>query len=67
MSDSEDLDRSDATVVTIRYVDGRGERLILAPRSDGRTDVTEKRLCNDGTYREVRHELADRVHVETPE
>lgn len=57
-------DRSDATVVTLRYPDGRGERIVLEPRGDGTTDVVEKRLTKSGEYREVGHEVAESVSVE---
>jgi len=60
-------DRSNATVLTIRYRDGRGERYVLEPRDDGRTDVIEKRLQRDGTFREIGHQIATSVSVETRE
>lgn len=60
------MDRSDATVVTLRYPDGRATRTRLEPRSDGRTDVIEEVQQRDGTFREVGHDVAETVAVETP-
>jgi hypothetical protein len=60
-------DRSDATVVTLRYSDGRGQRLRIEPRSDGRHDVVEEVETRGDGFREVGHEVADQVAVESPE
>lgn len=57
-------DRSDATVVTLAYPDGRATRQVIEPRSDGRYDVVEKVRQKDGTFREVGHDIAERVAVE---
>lgn len=56
-------DRTDATVITLRYRDGRGERIEIEPRGDGTHDVVEKTLQRDGTFREIGHDIAERVDV----
>lgn len=58
------LPSDDARTITIRYPDGRGERLELHPKEDGSVDVVEKVLQNDGTYREIGHDVAASVTVE---
>ena len=59
--------RADAKVITIEYPDGRAERLELEPRSDGRVDVVESVLTEGGWFREIGHDVAERVNVETAE
>lgn len=61
------MDRSDATVVTVRYGDGRAQRWEYEPRSDGRYDVTERVLTEGGTFRVVGEDIAETVDVETPD
>lgn len=50
--------------ITIRYPDGRAERIELHARADGNTDVVEKTLQRDGTFREIGHDVAESVSVE---
>jgi len=59
--------RADSRIITIEYPDGRAERLELEPRSDGNVDVVESVLTEGGYFREIGHDVAEHVHVETPE
>jgi hypothetical protein len=59
--------RADCTTITIEYPDGRAERLELEPRSDGNVDVVESVLTEGGYFREIGHDVAERVNVKTPE
>jgi len=58
-------DRS--AVLTLRYRDGRGHRLRIEPRSDGRHDVIEEIETKGEGFREVGVDVADQVAVESPE
>jgi len=58
------MDRTDATVITLRYADGRGKRLAIEPRDDGRHEIEERILTKGGEWRPVGTEIADAVHIE---
>jgi len=57
-------DRSDGTTVTLRFVDGRGKRLEIEPRSDDRFAVTERVLTKGGEWRPVGTEIATALDID---
>jgi hypothetical protein len=57
-------DRSDARVLTLRFTDGRGKRLEIEPRDDGRFEVEERVLTNGGEWRPVGTEITEAVDIE---
>jgi len=57
-------DRTGARVITARYRDGRGERTVIEPRSDGHYDVETRILTKGGDWRPAGHEVATEVAVE---
>jgi len=57
-------DRGDATVVTLRYADGRGKRLEIEPRDDGRFEIVERILTKGGDWRPAGTTVADAVEIE---
>jgi hypothetical protein len=57
-------DRGDATVVTLRFADGRGKRLTIEPRDDGCFEIEERILTKGGDWRPAGTELAESVSIE---
>jgi hypothetical protein len=57
-------DGSDAAVVTLRFADGRGRRLEIEPRDDGRFEVAERVLTKGGEWRPTGTEIAETVSIE---
>jgi hypothetical protein len=57
-------DRGDATVVTLRYADGRGKRLEIERRDDDRFEIAERILTKGGDWRPAGTELAESVSIE---
>jgi hypothetical protein len=57
-------DRSDTTVITLRFADGRGKRLELDPRDDGHVDVTERVLTKGGEWRAIGTDRARTVAID---
>jgi len=61
------MDRTEATVIALRFANGRGRRLEIDPRDDGRFEIAERILTKGGDWRPVGTELAESVAVETPD
>lgn len=57
-------DREDTRVLTLRYADGRGKRLEIEPREDGRYDVIERILTKGGDWKPAGTEIAASVAIE---
>lgn len=60
-------DRSDALVLTLRFADGRGQRLVVEPCSEdprAKHTLVDKRLTNGGSYRTASTDALDAVGVE---
>jgi hypothetical protein len=56
--------RDDATVVTLRFADGRGQRFEIEPREDGGFEVEERILTKGGDWKFVGTEPAESVSIE---
>lgn len=57
-------DCADATVVTLRFADGRGQRFEIEPRDDGRFEVEERILTKGGDWKFAGSEPAESVSIE---
>lgn len=60
-------DRSDALVLTLRFVDGRGQRLVVEPGSEdprGEHTLVDKRLTKGGTFDAKSSDPLDAIAVE---
>jgi len=59
-------DRSDATILTLRFADGRGKRLEIEPTANGPV-LVERILTKGGDWRVAGEQELDTVAIENAE